>query len=603
MARYETLVEMLEQSIEAHGSNPIFGTKQGGRYEWITYNEFGELVDAARGGLADLGIEREDTVAIIADNSVEWAACCYATFGLSAKFCPMYEDQNPKDWRYILEDSGAKIAVVADQEIYEEVRPWIDEIDTLERVIFLDGPREDDDAWSGVLEAGRAEPVSPNYPDKDDIAGFIYTSGTTGKPKGVLLSHWNLCSDIQATLDVMPIESSDVSLSFLPWAHSFGQTAELHGLISKGASLGLVESVDTILANAAEVRPTILMAVPRIFNKIYDAVHKQIRQGSGLKKKLFSMAMNNSNRLRDQTEDGGNAGAWTRMLDSVFDKLIFSGVREKLGGRLRWAISGGAALSPEVAKFIDNLHIEVYEGYGLTETSPVAACNAPGARKIGSVGRPLPGVDISIRPVEGYDDDIGEICINGPIVMQGYHNLPEQTEQVLDDDGTFHTGDLGRIDDDGFVWILGRVKEQYKLENGKYVVPAPVEEQLKLSPYIDQIMIEGTGCPYNVAVIVADGESLREYAEGEGLEFDSIDDLLDHPRVRELFERELEEWGEEVKSYELPKDFVLTAEEFSTENEMLTPTLKLKRRNIMAAYGDDLSRLYDDSVPIGRNAA
>ncbi len=598
MPEYETLVEMFEHSREAYATNPYMGVKHEGAYEWMTYREFGDLVDACRGGLAQLGVDRGDTVAMIADNCPAWAAAAHATYGRAAKFCPMYEAQASKEWRYILEDSEARVVVVADEEIFEEVSAWIDEIETLEHIVTLEGDADDARSWEKLVETGEEQPVEVVYPDREELAGFIYTSGTTGQPKGVLLSHWNICSNIQATLEVVEVGADDVSLAFLPWAHSFGQTAELHALTSLGASIGLVESVDTIIENLGEVRPTLLFSVPRIFNKIYDGVHKKIGKESKLKQKLFEWAMKNSDRLREQQEAGG-AGMVTKTLDGLFDRLIFSTVRERFGGRLRYAFSGGAALSPEVARFIDNLHITVYEGYGLTETSPVAAANGPGRRKIGSVGKPIPGVDLKIAPVEGYEDGVGEICIRGPNVMQGYHNMPETTDEVIDEEGYFHTGDLGEIDEDGFLWILGRVKEQYKLENGKYVVPAPVEEQLKLSPYVNQIMIEGEGCPYNVALIVVDEESLLGWADEREMDYEGIEDLLADPAVEQLYEAEIDEWGAEVKSYELPKRFGLIADEFTPENEMLTPTLKLKRRVILEEYGDMLADLYDQHVPLG----
>jgi len=598
MAEYETLVELLEQSLNKYESNQMFGEKRDGEYEWMTYGEFGDRVDAFRGALAEMGVESGDTVAMIVDNCIQWAAAAHATYGRAANFCPMYEAQATKEWNYILDDSGAKIVIVADDEIYDQVHPWVEEIETLERVINVDGDPEDEDSWKHQMEIGRENPVDVTYPDKEDLAGFIYTSGTTGKPKGVLLSHWNICSNIQSVHEVMPIEAEDVSLAFLPWAHSFGQVAELHALTSVGASLGLAESVDTILENLGEVRPTLLFSVPRIFNKIYDGVHRNIADESAFRQKLFEWAMKNSTRLREQ-RDKGTVGFFTGLVDDLFDSLIFEKIRERFGGRLKYAFSGGAALSPEVAKFIDNLHITVYEGYGLTETSPVATVNYPGNRKIGSVGKPIPGVEVTTVPVEGYENDVGEVCIEGPNIMQGYHEMPDKTEEVIDDEGRFHTGDLGRVDDDGYLWILGRVKEQYKLENGKYVVPAPVEEQLKLSPFIDQIMIEGTGCPYNVALIVVDQASLLNWAEDNDIVFGDVDELLQRDEIQQLFHDEIEEWGEDVKSYELPKEFVLTTDEFTPENEMLTPTLKLKRRIIMENYGEQLAELYADAVPLG----
>ncbi len=588
---FNTLVEMFDHSVETYPENRLFGTKVNGAYKWMTYSEFGDLVRAFRGGLASIGVGKGDTVAVIANNRPEWAIAAHATYAVGGRYCPMYEAQLAKDWKYILNDSGAKLAVVANQEIYEKIRPMVDEVDTFERVIYLDGPASHDDSWSTILEIGRANPVEPVDLTSDDICGFIYTSGTTGNPKGVLLSHGNICSNINGVQALLDVGETDVSLSFLPWAHSFGQTAELHVLFSKGAALGLAESVQTIIQNLSEVRPTLLFSVPRIFNRIYAGVQKKMEEEGGLKKKLFDAGMANSTLMREQMENGQSPSAIVKMKDSFFDSVVFSKIRERFGGRLRYAFSGGAALSPEVARFIDNMHITVYEGYGLTETSPIATTNRPGARRIGSVGKPLPGVEIVLEPVEGYPEpNVGEVCVRGPNVMQGYHNLPDKTAEVIDDDGTFHTGDLGRIDDDGFLWIIGRVKEQYKLENGKYVVPAPLEETLKLSPFINQVMIEGTNKPFNVALVVADMETVNEWASKNGID---TDDIIDSEELHQKIGEEISRVGADFKGYERPKKWTVIGEEFSTENEMLTPSLKVKRRKVMEAYGDKIEALYD----------
>jgi len=592
MARdFETLVELYERSIRNYANNPLFGVKKGGRYQWTSYKEFGELVDAFRGALANIGVGPGDTVSIIADNRIEWAVSAYATYSRGASFCPMYEAQLPEDWEYITRDSGTKVLIVANQEIYEKTRPMLETIDTLERVIFFDGEPGHADSYHNLLEGGRKSPAEVIYPKADDLAGFIYTSGTTGKPKGVLLTHDNLCFNVGGVLDLDIIRSSDVSLAFLPWAHSFGQNCEMHVMFSLGASMGLVESIPKLIDNLGEVRPTILFAVPRIFNRIYDALSKKMKQEPPIKQKLFALAMKNSDALRDQQEKNEtHLGAI--LMDKGFDKLIFEKVRERFGGRMRLCISGGAALAPEVARFIDNMHIDVFEGYGLTETSPLVAVNIPGARKIGSVGRPIKGVHVTIKDVEGYPSGTGEICVRGRNVMQGYHQLPEQTEEVIeqtDDGALFHTGDLGKLDEDGFLWILGRVKEQYKLENGKYVVPAPIEEQISLSPYILQCMIEGTNKPHNVAVIVIDEESVREWCKENGV---PTSDMLTHSAVKELIKKEIEGMSGDIKRYEQPRDFILTDEEWTPENGFLTPKMSLKRRKVMEVYGDELEALY-----------
>jgi long-chain acyl-CoA synthetase len=590
MSGFETLVDLFEQTIEKHPNNRLFGEKKDGSYQWTSYQQFGHKVDSFRAALALRGVQKGDTVAVIANNCLEWAVGAYATYGLGASYCPMYTVQLPKDWEYILKDSAAKVVLVANQDIYKQVQDL--GLDTIETIIFFEGDTHHADYFGNVLSDGDANPCPTTHPAKDDIATFIYTSGTTGNPKGVRLSHWNLASNIQAIAEVFPIGEDEVSLSFLPWAHSFGQTVELHMMFSRGAAMGLAESVTTIVANLAEVRPTILMSVPRIFNRIYDGVQKKMEQEGGLKKTLFDAAINNANQAREQRERG-SVGFMTKFKGDILDKLVFSKVRARFGGRLKYAISGGAALSPEVARFIDNLNIQVYEGYGLTETSPITSANIPGHVKIGSVGLPIPGVKVTIAPVEGYPEGTGEVCVNGPNVMMGYHNLPDETAEVLDDDRTFHTGDLGRIDNDGFLWILGRIKEQYKLENGKYVVPSPIEEQLKLSPFINQLMLDGANKPYNVALIVVDEESLSEWLEDEGIPREGA---LQNPKVLQLFEDEIKRFGNTLKSYELPTAIALIDEEFTTENDMLTPSLKLKRRNVLKNYGDLIAGLYKEAA-------
>lgn len=591
---FKNLVEILEASTSAFASQPLFGTKVKGAYKWTTYSDFAKQVEKFRGALSTMGVEpgSSDTIAVIANNRVEWAVGAYATYSIGAKYCPMYEAQMAKDWEFILKDSGAKIVLVANQKIYDQVKPMVETIDTLERVVYFDGPSDGADAYQNLLIHGEKNPIDAYHPDSSEIAGFIYTSGTTGNPKGVLLSHANICSNVNGIQTLLDIGPDDVSLSFLPWAHSFGQVVELHGLYSMGASMGIVEDVTTIIDNLAEVRPTLLFSVPRIFNRIYDGVYKKMEAAGGIKKFLFEKGLANAEAIRKQVDSTGSPKGLTKAMNGFFDSVVFSKVRERFGGRLRYAFSGGAALSPEVARFIDNLNITVYEGYGLTETSPIATVNYPGNRRIGSVGKPLPGVTISIVPVEGYPKGTGEVCVKGPNIMQGYHNLPDKTAEVMDDDGTFHTGDLGRVDEDGFLWILGRVKEQYKLENGKYVVPGPIEEQLKLSPYINQVMIEGTNKPFNGALIVVDEETLDNWCAKNGV---PREERLTHKKVIDLYKSEIQRVSSDaIKGYERPKRFALIDEEFSTENDMLTPTLKLKRRIVMEKYGDLVESLFEE---------
>ena len=589
---FENLIEMFEKSVASFADRKLFGVKTEGRYQWATYGEVGRSVDAFRGGLASLGVGPGDKVAIISNNSPMWAVGAYATYGLGAQYVPMYEAQVEKDWSYILKDSGTKVLLVSTEAIYERTRGFVDELETLEHVILLKGSAPGATTYEDLKDLGEESPVASVSPKRDDICGFIYTSGTTGEPKGVLLSHWNLVSNINAIHSLFPMESDDVSLSFLPWAHSFGQTCELHCMVSYGAAIGLAVSVETIIENLPEVQPTLLFSVPRIFNRIYDGVQKKMAAAGGLKLKLFNATMSTANKRRDLAERG-ESSPLLDLTHGLLDKVVASKVRDRFGGRLRYAFSGGAALSKEVGLFIDNLGIKVYEGYGLTETSPIVSANRPGAQKIGSIGQCIPGVTVTIAPTETAPEGQGEIVVYGPNIMQGYHNLPAKTAEVMTEDGGFRTGDMGRKDDEGYLWITGRVKEQYKLENGRYVVPAPLEEQLKLSPLINQVMIDGANRPFNVAVIVPDLESLKAWAQETGVPYDSDEQLCAHGDAHERIGQELQAYGAEFKGYEHVKKWALAPEEFSPANDMLTPTLKLKRRNVMAAYESIISELYE----------
>jgi long-chain acyl-CoA synthetase len=589
---FTDLVDVLKRSVDRYPTANLFGTKTDGRWRWITYAQFSRRVDAFRGALASLGIGQGETVAVISANRVEWAVAAYAAYGLGARFCPMYESQLAKDWRYIVEDSGARVLLAATYPIFETVRGWAGEVGNLEHTFCMNLPAEDETSFLALEERGRSHPAPAVDIDPEWVCGFIYTSGTTGRPKGVLLTHSNICSNLNAVSAIFAIHSSDVSVSFLPWAHSFGQTCELHGLLSRGAALAIAESVEKLVDNFAEIRPTVLYAVPRVFNRIYDGLQKRMAEEGGVKKALFDAAMRNEERLLKLAARGETSWLVETQHD-LFDRLVFAKVRGRFGGRLRYAISGGAALSPEVAEFIDKLGILVCEGYGLTETSPIVSANHPGARKIGSVGQPIEGVEVeidkSVVDEEGAED--GEVIVRGPNVMQGYHNLPAETAEVMTEDGGFRTGDLGRLDEDGFLYITGRIKEQYKLENGKYVVPAPLEELLQLSPFIAQAFIYGTNRPFNVALLVPDRPALEKWARERGIGGD-YGALVAHPEVRKLLGAELEEHGKSLKRYERPRKFRLLAEEFSVDNGMLTPKMSLKRKVVMERYGDEIEALY-----------
>ncbi len=590
--KFRTMVDIYRYATRTFAKRPLFGTKRGGEWQWSTYAEFGKTVDALRGAFDHLGLNPGEGVAVIANNRPEWAAAAYATYGLGGSYIPMYEAQLDKDWEYILEDCGAKILLVANESIYRRITSFRHRIPRLEHIVLLDGKGDEGCVtFAAALELGKEHPAELRDPEPDEVAGFIYTSGTTGNPKGVLLSQSNLASNVSAAQEVFPMQPDDRSLSFLPWAHSFGQTAELHSLFSLGASMGIAESVTAIVDNLMEIRPTLLFSVPRIFNKIYDGIHRRMRETSGVKKALFDSAMANA-QIRRELLLRGKKSFTVEAKHAVFDRLVFSKVRDRFGGRLKKAFSGGAAISKEVAQFIDDLGIMVYEGYGLTETSPIATMNYPGMRKIGSVGRALPGVKIKLDHEITGDPEQGEILVYGHNVMKGYHNLPEENAMVFTEDGGFRTGDMGKLDSDGFLYITGRIKEQYKLENGKYVVPSPLEEKLKLCPYITNVMVYGDNRPYNVAIVVPDPEVLVSWGKEHGVDCSDLKTAFENAQVRALYEQQLGEFGAGFKQYEKVRKFELIEEDFTMENDMLTPSLKLKRRVVIERFGSLIDGMY-----------
>jgi long-chain acyl-CoA synthetase len=338
------------------------------------------------------------------------------------------------------------------------------------------------------------------------------------------------------------------------------------------------------------VRPTLLFSVPRIFNRLYDRVNKQVTASPGWRQAVFRSAMKNvvtRKRLAEQRRSSGVADLKQR----IFDRVVFQKIRDLFGGRLKYAFSGGAAISKEVAEFIDNLGIVVYEGYGLTETSPIATANWPGARKIGSVGKAIPGVTIKIDLTATGDPKNGEIVVYGHNVMQGYHALPEENDKVFTSDGGFRTGDMGFLDEDGFLYITGRIKEQYKLENGKYVAPAPLEELIKLSGYVSNVMVFGDNKPYNVALVVANMAEVQKWADAHGVSGTGAA-LLENDKVQALFREEVDKHSADFKQFEKIKKIKLISEDFTVDNGMLTPKMSLKRRVVMQRHGDALQKLY-----------
>lgn len=590
--KFRNLVEMQQHSCGVNSHRRMYGTKQAdGSFTWTTYAEFQSAADRFRGGLSALGIGRGDKVAVISSNCVEWVVGCYATYGLAAHYVPMYESQKLEEWIYIIRDSGAKALLVKNPEIFERVAHLTDEIADLVHIIPLYEDMARDCDYPGLLALGDAGPVPAVSPDPEEPMGLIYTSGTTGNPKGVILSHRSMITEIESLMAVAagdPFTPDDRGLSFLPWGHLMGQLQEVHILIYVGFSSGLVRDINEIPDDLARVRPTLLFAVPRLYTKLYEGVKHTIEAKNALIRALFATGLKTT-LVRNQ---GQKVGVVDSLTASVARRLVFTRIRELFGGRLRMAFSGGAALNESVVEFLEGIGIPLFEGYGQTETTMAVTMNVTGCRRQGSVGKPIPNADVRIDTrVSDTREDEGEIVVYGPLLMLGYHNMPGETSATIGPDGGCRTGDIGRFDPDGFLYLTGRLKEIYKLENGKYVSPGPLEEELKLSPYINQALITGVNRRYNVAVLTPEIDAVRAWARENGVDT-SDPGWRSTPEIIALFQSEITAWSKDFKGFERPGRFRLVWDDWSVENDLLTPTLKLKRRQVTRKYREVIEAMY-----------
>jgi len=588
----DNLVAFFERSVALYPDHPLFGTKkENGVYEWVTYRDISRRVDNLRAGLAREGIGKDDAVGVIANNRVEWAVAAFATYGLGARFIPMYESELLHVWQYIVTDSSVKVLFVSKPDIYEKVKDFKDKIPTLQKIVIMDaqGPG----SMPEMESAGIGNVVPAIHPDSEDIAGLVYTSGTTGEPKGVLLSHGNFTSNSHAGRKFYPeLNDHTRTLSILPWAHAFGQTAELYTMMYLGGSIGFTDGPATIVQDLSGVRPTFLIAVPRVFNRIYDTLWTKMNEIGGFKKALFIMGVESAKKRRELREKG-RSEFLTDLKFKIADRLVFQKVRDIFGGRVGAALTGSAAMNKDIALFFFDIGIPLYDCYGMSEASPAITMNGTLAFKFGTVGRPIEKVRVVIDPsvVEPGASD-GEIICYGPNVMKGYHNKPEQTREVMTSDGGVRTGDRGRLDEDGYLHITGRIKEQFKLENGKFVFPAALEEDICLVHSVQNALIYGDNRPYTVALIVPEFPVLTRYAEKHDLSMD-MEELIRRKDVQDLIAHEITDTLKgKYGNYEIPKKFIFLTENFTLENGMLTQTMKLKRRVILQKYMDRIESLY-----------
>ncbi len=590
----DNLVDLFENAVAQFGDNRLFGVKNDGKtaLNWRSYAEIGSRVDHMRAGLASLGIGCNDAVGFIGNNRPAWAVSAFAAYGLGARFIPMYEAELLKTWQYIIQDSAIKVLIVANTHIRDQITAIADTLPTLAHIFVIDASGSD--SMQALQAKGKDAPVAAIKPNKDDIAALIYTSGTTGKPKGVLLSHGNFTSNAiggnRLYRDVLNEQSR--SISILPWAHSYGQTAELYNWLLTGGSIGFMESVATLADDLALIKPTFMIAVPRVFNKIYDGLWAKMDQTGGIARALFVMGVENAKKKRLLAAQG-QSSFWVNQKVRLADKIVFQKIRNKFGGRLQGALTASALMNTDIAAFFADIGIPVFDCYGLSETSPAVTMNCFSAFKPGSVGRPIEHVKVVIdsSSLEDSADD-GEVIVYGPNVMKGYHNQPEATQAAMTADGGFKTGDRGRIDEDGYLFITGRIKEQYKLQNGKYVFPGAIEEDIRLLPAVANAMLYGEGKGYNVCLIVPDFDVLAHFAADKQWPIQP-EQLVQDPAFNQWIASEITtSLKQKYGGYEIPKKFILLKDDFTLDNGMLTQTMKLKRRVVVESYRQEIDAQY-----------
>ncbi len=583
---FKTLSELIRHSAESYRDRPFLGIKENGEYHWMSYGEFDVNMRRMRAFLKKQGITRGDRVALITSNSQGFAEIAYAAYGLGAIIVPMYEVQAEEDWRYILEDCTPALIVVRTPKIYN----------VISRFSFIDANNIyilDPAGGPGLLEtAHREEPLDASLDDarEDDICDIIYTSGTTGKPRGVELTHHNVVHDVLISACMFDYGCEDRVLSFLPWAHGFGKTVDFSLFPALGAAVGLAESPKTIAQNLQEVHPTVLCAVPKIFTRIYDQIHMKMESSRAIRI-LFQRAQRVMHKART-----GKLNRLEEIEYRLADRFVASQIRHIFGGSLKFCVSGGASLSREIAIFFEDFGIRVFEGYGMTEHSPVISINY-NPDKLGSVGVPLPSVKIEIEPIHdgsNEHENAGEIVVSSECVMKGYHNNPQATADIIDENGRLHTGDTGYIDEDGFIYILGRVKEQYKLSNGKYVVPSALEEVLNRAPEIAYSVVFGAGKPYNIVLLRPSDALLQKYLPDHSADSPYPEDLANQSRIRSAVGQALQKACESLRGYEKPQKFAIILEDFTIENGLLTPALKIKRHAVEQHFHDIIESLYQD---------
>lgn len=592
-----TIPELFFRRVRGQSSGEALLYKHEGKWLPVTWVEYERNVRRLARSISDW-VNPGDVAAILSENRPEWCYADLAVLSLRGVTAPIYATSTPKEVAYILNDSGAKLLFVSNGAQLDKICQLRreDKIPRLERVVVFDEVPGLED-WAITLSALRLRNSSLEDPIEarlaqlgpNDLATLLYTSGTTGEPKGVMLSHRNLVSNtLSAHCIIDNIDLPErIMLSFLPLSHSFERTAGYYVAIHYGFTVAFAESVLTLVDNMAEVRPTLLVSVPRIYEKLYARVMESAQ--SGLKRRLVLWALEVGKQHAALRLTGQPIPRGLELKYGVATRLVFAKVLQRLGGRLKYAISGGAPLAREIGEFLAAIGLNIFEGYGLSEAAPVVAANVPGRVKVGTVGPPFPDVEVRVELEPGRDRE-GEILVRGPNVMLGYYNKPAETAEVLDAEGWLHTGDIGYLDDDGFLHITDRKKELIKTAGGKYVAPQPIENQLKLHPLVEQAVVVGDRRKYCVALIAPTREAL-EKSLGRPLP-SSVSELNNDPQIRSLLQAAVDKVNEELGTWEQIKRFYVLPAELSLEAGELTPSLKVKRRVVEQRYKEQIDSMY-----------
>ncbi len=599
-----TLVEVFERAVNNHRRPDALNYKSGGNWLPISSDEMLTRIRRIAAGLHRLGVRQADRVAILSESRAEWTLMDGGCMFAGAIDVPIYPTLTASQVAYILKDSGARVLAISSTEKMLQVSDALRDNPQLEQVIVFDNDGGTQDAITLAELEKRGDVLlkeNPTLVDRvaheitaDELATIIYTSGTTGEPKGVMLRHSNLVSNLIDSAGHFSFGEADSVVSVLPLSHIFERTA-MYMYIYNGMAVYYGEALELIGPNLREVRPTIFVGVPRIFEKILARVKDKSAERGKLNVLMLNWAITVAKEHARLSVNRQNIPEALELKHRVADKLVFRKLREAMGGRIRLLISGGAALPEDLGYIFLGAGLPIVQGYGLTETSPVISAGRLEDNRIGTVGKPIRNVEVRIAPD-------GEIETRGPNVMSGYYNKPAETAAVITEDGWFKTGDIGTLDADGFLRITDRKKELFKTSGGKYIAPQPIEQMIKGSLFVNQVVLIGNGRKFPAALIVPDWERLGSYTELKGIKVNGRAELCRHPRIIDLFERQIASFTTGLAQYERVKKIALLENELTIEGGELTPTMKVKRRVIDEKYRDVIDRLYADAEQTGRSA-